>query len=321
MTTVHQRIVVAVNPSASFGKNHAVGAKVVAALSAAGHSVSELRKADYASLVAASREAVATSPDAFVVVGGDGMVNLGANVTALTGVPLGIVPAGTGNDMACALGIPHSNTDDAIAVLLEALTRPAAEIDAGLITHVDESGVAKTTWFACMISAGFDALANERANNMRRPRGASRYIIALVIELAKLRPIRYRLVLDGVEMVTDAALVSVGNGVSLGGGMKVTPDAMLDDGLFDVLVVQPMSRTSFMRIFPRVFKGTHTSDHRVAVHRAAHVVVESEGVAAYADGERLGKLPIDIELVPASLLVLAPEPAFEPPIVIARRGD
>jgi diacylglycerol kinase (ATP) len=321
MTTAQQRIVVAVNPSASFGKNHTVGAKVVAALTAAGHSVSELRKADYASLVAASHEAVATSPDAFIVVGGDGMVNLGANVTAKTGVPLGIVPAGTGNDMARALGIPHSNTDAAIAVLVEALSRPAAEIDAGLITHVDESGVEKTTWFACMISAGFDALANERANRMRRPRGASRYIIALVIELAKLKPIRYRLVLDGVEMVTDAALVSVGNGVSLGGGMKVTPDAMLDDGLFDVLVVQPMSRTAFMRIFPRVFKGTHVSDHRVAVHRAASVVIESEGIAAYADGERLGRLPIAIELVPAALLVLAPEPEFEPPIVIAKQGD
>jgi len=321
MTTARKRIVVAINPSASFGKNKAVGARVVERIGAAGYDLVELREPTYAQLVAASRAAVASKPEAFVIVGGDGMVNLGVNVLAETGVPLGIVPSGTGNDMARSLGIPHDDIEAALDCLLEAVGRPALEIDAGLISHLDDrTGEPKQTWFACMISAGLDALANERANRMRRPKGAVRYIIALAIELAKMKPITYVVTLDGVRTVSDAALISVGNGVSLGGGMKVTPDAMLDDGQFDVLTVKPMSRNAFIRIFPRVFKGTHVTDPRVQIRRAAHVVIDSPGITAYGDGERLGPLPIEIEMRAGALLVLAPEPRFESPIVLAKRS-
>jgi len=114
-------------------------------------------------------------------------------------------------------------------------------------------------------------------------------------------------VLDGEELVTRAMLVSVGNNVSLGGGMKVTPHALVDDGLFDVLVVQPLSRLSFIRIFPRVFKGAHVSDPRVTIHKVTRVRIESDVAVAYADGERIGPLPIDIEVVPNALRILAPK--------------
>ncbi|TBN56071.1 diacylglycerol kinase [Glaciihabitans arcticus] len=301
-------IVVAINPTASFGKGREVGPAVVATLRALGHEVTSLTEPDFEQLVAAGRRAVAAKPDALVVVGGDGMVSLGTNLVAKTRVPLGIVPSGTGNDMARGLGIPIGNTEAAIEYLVDALGRPPRIIDAGLVHHEnDETGEPTTTWFACVLSAGFDAIVNERANILRHPKGPSRYLLALGIELVKLRPIRYRLVLDGVETVTEAALVSVGNNISLGGGMKVTPNAILDDGLFDVLVVQPLSRTAFLRVFPRVFKGEHLSDPRVAVHRARRVVIEAEGVVAYADGERVGPLPIDIEMMPGALRVLAAE--------------
>ena len=307
MAITGKRIVVAINPSASFGKNKAVGAHVVERITAAGHEVVELREPTYAQLVASAHAAVATKPDAFVIVGGDGMVNLGVNVLATTSVPLGIVPSGTGNDMARSLGIPHDSIDGALDVILAAVNRPPAEIDAGLIRHADdETGADTQTWFACVLSAGFDAIVNERANQLRRPRGKNRYLVALAIELARLKPIRYSLTLDGVDHSTDAALISVGNNVSLGGGMKVTPNALLDDGLFDVLVVQPLSRTAFLRVFPRVFRGEHLSDPRVEVQRAKRVVISAPGVVAYADGERVGPLPIDIELVPGALRVLAP---------------
>ena len=306
-TTKPLTIVVAINPSASFGKSRDVGPAVVATLRALGHSVTSLTEPDFEQLNESVRRAIAKKPDALVVVGGDGMVSLGVNLLVHTRVPLGIIPSGTGNDMARGLGIPVGNTEAAIDVLVGALARPARAIDAGRIRHLDsETGAETTTWFASVLSAGFDAIVNERANQLRRPRGKSRYLVALVIELARLRPIRYRLVLDGVETVTDAALIAVGNNQSIGGGMRVTPNAVVDDGLFDVLVVTPLSRIAFMRVFPRVFAGTHLSDPRVTVHRAKTVRIEAKNVAAYADGERVSLLPVDVEIVPGALRVLMP---------------
>jgi diacylglycerol kinase (ATP) len=306
------RLVVAINPTASFGKGKDVGPAVVQTLRAIGHDVTSLQEPDFDQLMAAGRKAVASRPDALIVVGGDGMVNLGTNLVAKTKVPLGIVPSGTGNDMARGLGIPWDNTEAAIDVLIDALSRPPLEADAGLIHYTDEAGLPATRWFACVLSAGFDAIVNERANNMRHPKGPSRYMIALGLELAKLKPIAYRLELDGNVLETTGALISVGNNISLGGGMKVTPDAKVNDGLLDVLVVQALSRISFLRIFPRVFTGEHVTDPRVSIYRARKVRIESEGVVAYADGERMSLLPIDVEVVPGSLRLLVPEegPAF-----------
>jgi diacylglycerol kinase (ATP) len=303
------RLVVAINPSASFGKGRDVGPAVVQTLRALGHDVTSLQEPDFEQLMEVGRRAVATKPDAFIVVGGDGMVNLGTNLVAKTKVPLGIVPSGTGNDMARHLGIPHENAEHAIGVLLEALAVPARPIDAGLVHYIDdETGRPASRWFLCVLSAGFDAIVNERANTMRHPKGPSRYTIALALELARLKPISYRLTLDGDELVTSGALISVGNATSLGGGMRVTPDAVVDDGLLDVLVVQALSRVSFLRVFPSVFKGEHVKDPRVRITRAKRIRIESDGIVAYADGERIGALPIDIEVVPRAVRILAPTP-------------
>jgi len=302
-TTKPKRLVVAINPTASFGKGRDVGPAVVQTLRALGHEVTSLQEPDFDQLMTAGRKAVAGKPDAFIVVGGDGMVNLGTNLLVGTKVPLGLVPSGTGNDMARGLGIPHQNTEAAIASLVASLEKPARVIDAGRVEYLDD-GRLSVRWFACVLSAGFDAIVNERANHMERPRGASRYLIALGLELAKLKPIPYRLVLDGSELVTTGALISVGNNVSIGGGMKVTPDALVDDGLLDVLVVQSLSRISFLRIFPRVFKGEHVTDSRVTIHRAKKIRIESPGVVAYADGERIGLLPIDVEVASKAMRIL-----------------
>ena len=306
-TTKPLNLVVAINPTASFGKGRTVGPAVVQTLRALGHDVTSLQEPDFEQLLAAGHRAVASKPDALVVVGGDGMVNLGTNLVARSKVPLGIVPSGTGNDMARGLGIPHDNAEAAIETLVEALARPPRVIDAALVRYIDdETGQPDERWFACVLSAGFDAIVNERANRMRHPKGASRYQIALGLELMKLKPIPYRLTLDGHVIETTGALISVGNNVSLGGGMLVTPDAKLDDGLLDVLVVQALSRVSFLRIFPSVFKGEHVKDPRVTIHRAKRIRIESDGVVAYADGERFSTLPIDIEVVPGALRILAP---------------
>ena len=297
-----KRIVVAVNPNASFGKTRAVGPAAVQTLRAMGHDVTMMIEPDFEELLVTARTQVKSKPDAFVVIGGDGMVNLGVNMVAGTNVPLGIIPSGTGNDMARVLGLPHDNVEKAIEAFVEALNHPPRTIDAAYASSDDGEG----RWFGCMMSAGFDALANERANNMHHPKGKSRYTIAMALELINLKRIDYTLTMDGVVTTTGATLVCVGNGESLGGGMKVTPDAKVDDGLLDVLVVQPLSRTAFLRIFPKVFTGEHVKDRRVEVHQVKKIRIEAAGVVGYADGDRFAPLPIDIEVRPGALKVLAP---------------
>lgn len=298
-----RRIVVAINPNAAFGRGREVGPAVVTTLRGLGHDVVSLTELDFPQLLDATRRALTEKPDALVVVGGDGMVALGVMALEGSRIPLGIVPSGTGNDVCRGLGIPVDDAEAAIRMLAEQLDVPPRVIDAGTIAHAGGE-----TRFACILSAGFDALVNERANRMRFPRGRSRYTLALLIELAKLRPIEYTLELDGETRVERALLVAVANNLSFGGGMKVAPDAKLDDGLFDVVLVKPLSRLQFLRIYPRVFAGTHVGDPRVIVHRASRVSIAAAGVVAYADGERVAPLPVSATVDARSLRVLAPTP-------------
>jgi diacylglycerol kinase (ATP) len=307
MPSSPKRLVVAINPSARFGANKGVGGTMVDKLRGLGHNVVDLIEPSYAELIASAKREIAKKPDALIVVGGDGMVNLGVNLVAGTGVPLGLIPAGTGNDMARALGIPHEDQAAALDILIEALEHPPRVIDAGFVTAADGS----TQWFGCMLSAGFDSIVNERANTMQHPKGKSRYTIAMLLELVTLKPIQYKIIHDGVALESGGMLVSVGNGQSLGGGMKVTPTAVLDDGLLDILVVGPLTRVQFLRIFPKVFAGTHINDPRVQIIKARKIRIEADDVVAYTDGERFSALPIDIEVKPGALRVFAPPIASE----------
>lgn len=303
-----RRIVVAVNPAASFGARRSTGDFVVRALESAGHQVTRVLEPSMARLEERCRELLAQEPlDAFVVVGGDGMVHLASGLLAGTGVPLGLVPSGTGNDFARGLGIPLGDPQRAVGVLLEAFEHPARTIDAGLIRAEDGSMERR---FAGVLSAGFDSIVNERANALRWPRGRQRYNVAILLELLRLRPRRYDLVIDGQRRSVEALLVSVANNTSLGGGMLITPKALLDDGLLDLFIVAPMGRLSFLRIFPRVFAGTHVGDPRVSIERVHRVRLDADAVG-YADGERVGPLPLDVRVEPGALRVLAP-PAPEP---------
>jgi len=292
-------VVVAVNPMASFGHRRDVGPLVVKRLRDAGNTVVDVGEANIELLRRETIRAVDGGADALIVVGGDGMVNLGANIVAQTDVPLGVVPTGTGNDVAAGLGMPTDDPSAAIAQLLDALDRPPRVIDAARVRHGDLS-----TWFVGVLSAGFDATVNERANLMTRPRGRSRYVLALLRELATLKPIPYVVTVDGASVGTEALLISVANNGSLGGGMRIVPHAELDDGLLDLFVVLPMSRLSFLRVFPKVFSGTHTELPVVSFRRATTVTLDAPGAVAYADGERIGPLPVEVSIVPGALRVL-----------------
>lgn len=305
-----KRLFVAINPGSAAGGKKAIGPQVLQGLRDMGHDVTELQEKSYQDLLVKAREAIATKPDGFVVVGGDGMVNLGANMVAGTPVPLGIVSAGTGNDTARSLNLPFDDTAASLVAIGEALQHEPRIVDAAIMRFTDAKTGEKTErWFACALSAGFDATVNERANRMKHPKGPSRYNIALVIELLKLKPYNYTLTLDGKVQKVAANMVSLGNGVSIGGGMLITPDAKMDDGLLDVLIVRPLSRINFLRIFPSVFKGTHVNRQEVSIERAKNVRIEGEGVVITGDGESVGPAPVDVELIPGALRVLAPLPA------------
>lgn len=300
MTASPKTVVVAVNPMASFGNRREVGPRVVERLREAGHKVIDVGQPNLELQRRETIRAVEAGADALVVVGGDGMVNLGINIVAGTELPLGIVPSGSGNDLADGLGIPTSDTEAAIDALLAALELPPRAIDAGLVRHGDLS-----TWFGCVLSAGFDATVNERANSMTRPRGGNRYVLALLWELATLAPRHYRIVADGEAFEVDAMLISVANNRSLGGGMRIVPHADLADGRLELFIVTKMSKLRFLRMFPRVFAGRHTDLPEVSFRPLSTVRIEAEGVIAYADGERLGPLPLEVSVVPGALRVFA----------------
>lgn len=298
MSSAPRRLLVAINPAASFGRNRAVGPAVAERLMREGFEVSVLREANFELLRREVESAFALGTDGLVVVGGDGMVSLGVNLLAGTGVPLGIVAAGTGNDLARGLGLPFDDPAAATDALVEALRRPPRVIDAGLIRHGE-----LRTWFASVVSAGFDAVVNERANGMSRPKGPSRYTLAMVRELVTFRPRSYTITIDGVRREQRAMLVSVANNSSIGGGMRIVPHADLGDGLLDVFIVHPLSRARLVAVFPKVFAGRHADHPAVEFLTGREVRIEADDIVAYADGERIGQLPVDIEIVPGALSV------------------
>ena len=296
-----RRVVLLVNPTAGKGRGVRLLAPVTERLRRGGLHVDVLVGHDAGEASHLLRAAVALDPparpDGVVSLGGDGLVHLAVQVLAGTGVPLGVVPAGTGNDVARALGIDRRD--------------PAAAADLVVAGHTRESdlGRAGERWFAGVLGSGFDSMVNERANTMTWPRGRSRYNVAMVAELRTFRPVPYLLHLDGEAWETEAMLVAVGNGPSYGGGMRVCPDARLDDGLLDVTVLGPISKPEFLRVFPSVYRGTHVRHRAVTVRRARTVSLRAEGVTAYADGERVVSLPVQVVAVPAALRVFTAGPA------------
>ena len=288
-----------INPTSGKNTGAQVGQQALSLLRDAGVDVLDLSASDARSAVEQGRAAIGSGAiDRLVVGGGDGMVHLGANLCAGTPVSLGVIAAGTGNDIARELGLPVRDAAASVQRILSGSTR---QVDAA--RHTTATGGQK--WFLGVLAAGFDAVVNERANQLTWPKGPMRYNLAILRELPVFRAIPYTLVLDGERIDTEAMLVAVGNGPAYGGGMRVTPDASFDDGLLDVLILRKISTFEFLRVFPRVFKGTHVSHHAVQIRRARTVSLEAKGIVSYADGERFAPLPMSMEVVPGALTVLA----------------
>ncbi|GGZ02711.1 diacylglycerol kinase [Streptomyces nitrosporeus] len=288
-----------VNPTAGSGRGARAAQPAASALRDAGFLVRTVLGENADDALRRAREAVAGGTGALITVGGDGMMSLALQAVAGTATPLGAVAVGTGNDFARALGLPVRDPAAAGRLAAEALKR-------GRVREIDLGRVGER-WFGSVLASGFDSRVNDRGNRMRWAGGRFKYDLAILAELAAFRPIGYRLRLDGGPVrEIEATLIAVGNGTTYGGGMRICADAVMDDGLFDVTVVGNCSRTTLLRVFPRVYRGTHLDHPVVSVHRVSAIELEAEGVTAYADGEPLGALPLTARCVPGAVRVLVP---------------
>ena len=276
---------VVINPHSGNGRGISVAKRVTDYLSE--HGI------DYQSLAAQSASELAQELsqrlssenfDGVFAVGGDGLAHLVLQHCVPHHVPFCIVPAGTGNDFVRSLGWSLENIEP---LLRAALTTQAKPIDLG---NVDSE------WFGAILSTGFDSVVNERANTLSWPKGPQRYNLAIAMELPRFDPIEYEITYDGNVLTTQAMLVAIGNGKSYGGGMNVCPQAQLDDGLFDIVILEPVSKIEFIRTFPKVYSGSHLSHPAVKTMRAEKVQISANAVA-YADGERIGPAPISAQCI------------------------
>lgn len=292
-TPSRRRLTLVVNPVAGGGRGARVADAVRSRLCSLGYTIATVSAPDAAGTRSAVAAAVATGVDGVVALGGDGLAHLVLQELAGTDVPLGIVPVGTGNDLAAAFAIPS----DPLA---------AADLVAtGTIRSVDavRSG---DRWWASVLCSGFDSAVNERANRMRWPRGPRRYDLALLAELIALRTRDFTIEYDDEVWSGPALLVAVGNTGRYGGGYRMVSQADPADGRLDLTVVGPVGRAELVRMLPRVKAGTHLDHPAVTTLQATCVRMRAEGMVAYADGERLGPLPMSMTCARGALRLWTP---------------
>lgn len=298
--TERARVTVLTNPASGHGSAPHAAERAIAQLHRRGVDVVAIAGSDPEHARRLVEGALERGMDALVVVGGDGIISLALQVIAQTGIPLGIVPAGTGNDHARQFRIPGKDPEAAADVVVDGVVET---VDLGRIVGTDGT----TKWFGTVMAAGFDSLVSDRTNRMRWPHGRMRYNLAMVAEISKLRLLPFRLSFDGgEELLTDLTLAAFGNTRSYGGGMLICPGADPTDGLLDVTMVASASRTRLIRLFPTVFKGTHVNLDEVRTARARTIAVDSPGITAWADGEYACPLPVEVSAVPGALKILRP---------------
>jgi YegS/Rv2252/BmrU family lipid kinase len=229
-----------------------------------------------------------------VVMSGDGLIGAVGGALAGSDVPLGIIPGGRGNDLARVLGIPE-DPEGAVAVLAEGETR---SIDVG---------EANGRRFLGIVSVGFDSEANRIANQTSWLRGNLVYVYAGIRTLLGWRPARFTIRAGEERIRLTGYSVSIANSKAFGGGMFIAPDAELDDGELDIVVVTEVGKLRFLGNLPKVFKGTHVEQDAVRVFRAPRIELSaSRPFPVYADGEHLTELPVSVRLLPQALSVVVP---------------
>ena len=301
MSPLRSDVAVIANPVSGSGRGMRLLPKLVHALAQRGAHAHVRITTSSADLDDSVRAAIERQPDAVVVVGGDGSIHGALQPLVGTGIPLGVLPVGSGDDNARSLGIPRRDPE-AVAGLVA--SSEGRRIDVGRVVTAD----GREEYFLGVLSAGFDSEVNERANNLQRLRGQARYLAAIVAELRSFRPVPFTVTVDGRSESASTMLVAVGNGISYGGGMRVCPGADHADGQLDVTWLVEVSRLRFIRSFPQVFTGSHVRQPFVRTRRGQRIDLDAPAQTVYADGERIGPLPATVTCIPGALTVLAPPP-------------
>jgi diacylglycerol kinase (ATP) len=219
-------------------------------------------------------------------------------------VPLGLIPAGTGNDFCRGVGTPAA-AGAAVRTIIDGHTR---RIDLMSVTG-KLAGGAEHRWVGSIVSTGYDGRVNYRTNQLRWSLGGLAYAWSAIAELSQFDPLPYRLLIDGEERNQTAMFVAVGNAGWFGGGMQACPTADVTDGLLDLTVIHPVSRATLLRLLPAIYTGRFVRDPAVELLRAREVVVDGDGLYAMADGEELGGVPLSLKAVGDCLTIYAPATA------------
>lgn len=291
-------IAVLLNPHSGKGRGRAVADAAADHLRASGASVREYAGSSPAETRMLAAQALAEEPQALVIVGGDGTLSGILDIVVAAEVPVVLVPAGTGNDFARALKLPRHSPADAAELALTGIERA---VDVGEI----HSG-GRSSLFLTVTALGFDARVSDRTNRLSWPRGGARYYLALLIELARLRPMTFTLTYDGgAPKIAPGTLVAVGNTASYGGGMPVAAGALPDDGRLDIVHVAPLSRLRLVLLFPLLLRGRHLGRAEVMHRRVSRVTVSAPELVVYADGERVGEDECTITVRSGALRIMA----------------
>jgi diacylglycerol kinase (ATP) len=270
----------------------------------------ELRQANtYQDAEDYCREAVAQAVDDpeqrrnLLVMGGDGLMHLGLNAAAQSEVPVGMIPAGTGNDICRGLGIPLDPLK-AARVIAEGFNHKVdLTLAMGSLAHGNSQ-----RYVGSVVASGFDAKVGIRGASMSKAWGSLAYAVAALSELRTFEPLNYRLRVNGVERLVPAMFVAVANAGYYGGGMNVAPTASVTDGLLDVTIVHPVSRATLLRLLPRMFNGSFVADPAIERFTTKEIVIDGDGLIGVADGEALGQPPFGLVCAPAALSVYVPNP-------------
>ena len=289
---------VLVNPAANRGRGAQSGQEVFDVLRAKGIKTLDLTSESAATAKLKAEQAISSQEISGVIaVGGDGTAQLGVNICVPNQVPLGIIPAGSGNDQARELGIPRDSIANSVEFLVRHLDK-SRRVD---VMKVRTSN--REFWSLGSISAGFDALCAQRANGLKWPKGSNSYIAAMLLELPRFKPIEYTLVADGKERKLAAMLCGVANVKNFGGGMKISPSSEITDGELEVFILHEVSRPKLLQIFPKVYSGQHVQYSEVEIFKAKEISISNDGFPMTCDGELIGPAPFSAEVHPGALQV------------------